>query len=49
VVHLLILALIAHPRLAGDANTNGVTNGLDVVYLVNYLKGFGLAPLRCGH
>jgi hypothetical protein len=28
----------------GDANANGVTNGLDVTYLVNYLKGLGPAP-----
>ena len=28
----------------GDANSNGVTNGLDVGFLVNYLKGLGPAP-----
>jgi hypothetical protein len=28
----------------GDANTNGVTNGIDVTYLVAYLKGLGPAP-----
>ena len=28
----------------GDANSNGVTNGVDVTYLVNYLKGLGPAP-----
>lgn len=28
----------------GDANTNGVTNGLDVTFMVNYLKGLGPAP-----
>jgi len=28
----------------GDANGNGVFNGVDVVYLVNYLKGIGPAP-----
>jgi hypothetical protein len=28
----------------GDANGNGVLNGVDVVYLVNYLKGMGPAP-----
>ena len=30
--------------LAGDANRSGDVNGLDVVYLVNYLKGLGLPP-----
>ena len=30
--------------LSGDANNNGEVNGLDVVYLVNYLKGMGPAP-----
>ena len=29
---------------AGDANGNGQVNGLDVVFLVNYLKGIGPAP-----
>ncbi len=29
---------------AGDANGDCVTNGLDVIYLVNYLKGIGNAP-----
>jgi len=28
----------------GDANSSGQTNGLDVTYLVNYLKGQGPAP-----
>jgi len=32
----------------GDVNNSGVSNGLDVIYLVSYLKG-GPAPLRsCG-
>jgi hypothetical protein len=30
--------------LPGDANGSGEVNGLDVVYLVNYLKGMGPAP-----
>ena len=30
--------------LPGDANNNGTVNGLDVVYLVNYLRGVGPAP-----
>lgn len=29
---------------AGDANSNGATNGLDVTFLVNFLKGLGSAP-----
>jgi aldose sugar dehydrogenase len=37
-----------HRRLnivvTGDANGNGVLNGVDVVYFVNYLKGIGPAP-----
>lgn len=28
----------------GDANGNGEVNGVDVAYLVNYLKGFGPPP-----
>lgn len=28
----------------GDANANGVTNGIDVTFMVNYLKGLGPAP-----
>jgi photosystem II stability/assembly factor-like uncharacterized protein len=31
----------------GDVNYNGVTNGLDVVYLVSYLKGGAEPPLSC--
>jgi hypothetical protein len=30
--------------IRGDANNNGVLNGLDVVFLVNYLKGLGPRP-----
>jgi hypothetical protein len=30
--------------IRGDANGNGVLNGVDVVYLVNYLKGVGPPP-----
>jgi len=30
--------------LPGDANGNGTTNGVDVGYMVNYLKGFGPPP-----
>ncbi len=30
--------------IPGDANNSGVVNGLDVIYLVNYLKGGGPAP-----
>ena len=30
--------------LPGDANNSGDVNGLDVVYLVNYFKGFGPPP-----
>jgi hypothetical protein len=29
---------------AGDANSSGVTNGLDVTFLVSYFKGIGPAP-----
>jgi hypothetical protein len=30
--------------LAGDANGSGSVDGLDVIYLVNYFKGFGPPP-----
>ena len=30
--------------LPGDANGNDMANGIDVSYMVNYLKGFGLPP-----
>jgi hypothetical protein len=35
---------------AGDATGNCTTNGIDVVYLVAYLKGIGAPPVRpdCG-
>jgi hypothetical protein len=33
------------PYLPGDVNNNGRVNGMDVVYLVNYIKG-GPSPLR---
>jgi len=35
---------------ASDANGNCTTNGIDVVYLVAYLKGIGAPPVRpnCG-
>ncbi len=32
------------PYISGDANGNGQVNGIDVVYLVAYLKGMGAAP-----
>ena len=32
------------PYVIGDANDNGVFNGLDVVYLVSYFKGLGPSP-----
>jgi len=32
------------PFIPGDANANGEVNGVDVVYLVNYLKGLGPPP-----
>jgi len=34
-----------HILPAGDANGNGSLNGLDVVFVVNYLKGIGPAPI----
>jgi hypothetical protein len=42
-------AILARPDfgpqyLAGDANGSGDVTGLDVVYMVNYLKGYGPAP-----
>jgi hypothetical protein len=30
--------------VAGDCNGNGIFNGIDVTYCVNYLKGIGPAP-----
>jgi hypothetical protein len=33
------------PFIPGDANGSGDVNGLDVVFLVNYLKGLGPAPV----
>lgn len=30
--------------IPGDANDSGVLNGVDVIYVVNYLKGIGPAP-----
>jgi hypothetical protein len=30
--------------IPGDANNSGTVNGIDVIYLVNYLKGLGPAP-----
>jgi hypothetical protein len=30
--------------LPGDANGSNTVDGLDVIYLVNYLKGFGPPP-----
>jgi predicted glutamine amidotransferase len=31
----------------GDINGNGIANGIDVVYGVNYLKGGAAPPIRC--
>jgi hypothetical protein len=36
--------IIHSSRPPGDANGSFTVNGLDVVYLVNYLKGFGPPP-----
>ena len=33
------------PGVNGDADGNGIVNGLDVVYLINYIFAGGLAPL----
>jgi hypothetical protein len=38
------LVLVPMPYLPGDANGSGDVNGVDVSFLVNYLKGFGLPP-----
>jgi hypothetical protein len=43
----LTLTVVAPPSCSyvpGDANDNGVANGLDVTYSVNYLKGIGPQP-----
>jgi subtilisin family serine protease len=37
-------AFVGPPFVPGDANGNGTVNGIDVVYLVNYLKGVGPPP-----
>jgi hypothetical protein len=41
-VHILPGLCSGNPR--GDANCSGTTNGIDVVYMVNYLKGVGRPP-----
>jgi hypothetical protein len=33
--------------VVGDANASGETNGLDVIYLVNYFKGGSPPPVSC--
>jgi hypothetical protein len=38
-IYILPGACSNNPR--GDANCSGTTNGIDVIYLVNYLKGIG--------
>ncbi len=35
------------PYLLGDINGNTQTNGIDVVYGVNYFKGGSVPPVRC--
>lgn len=35
------------PYVVGDANGSGEANGLDVMYLVNYLKGGAAPPVLC--
>ena len=44
-----IILLIGIPPgcqyIAGDINANGQVNGVDIVYAVNYFKGFGAPPL----
>jgi len=42
---LKIIYFIGCEYLPGDVNSSGNTNGLDVVYLVNYLKGSGNPPI----
>ncbi|OGC90542.1 MAG: hypothetical protein A2W25_00455 [candidate division Zixibacteria bacterium RBG_16_53_22] len=37
--------LLQIERLSGDANFSGAVNGIDVTYMVAYLKGFGPAPV----
>jgi hypothetical protein len=39
-----IRTFIVSTFIPGDANNNGIVNGLDVIYLVNYLRGFGPTP-----
>ena len=38
------LVLASVPFIPGDANGSGDVNGVDVSYMVNYLKGFGPPP-----
>jgi len=33
--------------MPGDVNNNGNSNGVDVIYLVSYLKGGALPPVQC--
>jgi hypothetical protein len=43
----IIYSAICCGGLKGDVNSNGVTNGLDVVYFVSYLKGGAAPPDTC--
>jgi hypothetical protein len=35
------------PYVPGDINHNGIANGIDVVYAVNFFKGGPPPPIRC--
>ncbi len=35
------------PYIPGDINGNGVPNGIDVVFGVNYFKGVSIPPISC--
>jgi len=40
--------LTATPNIPGDTNGDCLVNGIDVMYLVNYLKGIGSPPIWGG-
>jgi len=48
IVNLQMIQVIGCPYTPGDINANGVANGVDVIFAVNFFKGGEVPPADCG-